>query len=121
MTLPAVLVIGSPRNAVLRDALLESGVTPVFRETILKAIDSLHRDQFVAIVVDESTARVDVLELVLNIRDLDDRLPTFLVATAPSSAPPAGTPPDVRVVCREDLPHKLAKLRSPQQNTESAA
>jgi len=121
MTLRAVLVIGSPRNAVLRDALLEAGLTPVFRETILKAIDSLHRDRFVAIVVDEATARVDVLELVLNIRDLDDRLPTFLVAAAASAAPPAGTPPDVRIVTFEDLPRKLAVLQPASRNTESAA
>ena len=80
MTLPSVLVIGSRRGIRLRDALFETGLTPVFRGTILAAIGALRRNQFLAVVVDHSTAMVDVMELILNLWDLDENLRIFVLS-----------------------------------------
>ena len=80
MTMPAVLVIGSPRGTWLRDLLLDAGIRPVFRQTVLAALAALRRGRFGAVVVDHATATVDVLELVLNIRDIDESLRVLVIA-----------------------------------------
>lgn len=78
--LAGVLIVGSPSNRELGERIFDCGFTPVYRETILRVIALLHRERFRAVVVDPETVRVDALELILNIRDVDEETPIVVLA-----------------------------------------
>ena len=107
MTVPSVLVVGSPANSTLDDIVFEAGLTPVFRETILTAIAALRKTRFLAVVVDDATADVDVLELILNIRDMDPRIRIFVLPGKNHKLGRLEMRRHVSVVNRKELLHKL--------------
>lgn len=106
-TLPAVLVIGSPNHEALSEDLFEAGLTPVVRQTVLAAIEALRRDSFMAAVIDCESAEVDVLEVILNIRDLDERLRIFVLSEHGVDLGGLRAREYVSVVDRAKLIHKL--------------
>ena len=75
----SVLVLGTYANKGLIDILLGIGLTPLVRENIQGVLDKLRHEQFGAIVVDQRYANPDVLELVLNVRDIDERIPVVVL------------------------------------------
>jgi hypothetical protein len=107
MNLPAVLVVGSTRNDKLSDAMFESGLTPVFRETILTAIAALRKEPFLAVVVDHRATEIDPLESTLNIRDVDERVRVFVLTEDDEEADESQYPDFVSVVHLSELVRKL--------------
>ena len=75
----SVLVLGTYANKGLIDILLGIGLAPLVRENIQGVLDKLRHEQFGAIVVDQRYANPDVLELVLNVRDVDERIPVVVL------------------------------------------
>ena len=80
---PAVLVLGSISNWDFLDAIFRAGFESLVRETMQGAIAKLRREGFAAIVVDRDHADVDVLEFVLNVRDMDQETPVIVVGSSP--------------------------------------
>jgi hypothetical protein len=108
MILPAVLIVGSPRDAELGDLIFDAGLTPVFRESVLSAITALRKDNFLAVVVDRKTSSVDPLELILNVRDVDERTRIFVVSEEREAVSEMLPQPYVSLVSKQELARKLA-------------
>jgi len=75
----SVLVLGTYTNKGLIDILLGIGLAPLVRENIQGVLDKLRHEQFGAIVVDQRYANPDVLELILNVRDIDEQIPVVVL------------------------------------------
>ena len=75
----ALLVLGSERNRTFRETLRELRFDPTFLGSMEAVLYALRHTQASAVLVDRDRSEADDLELVLNIRDLDDRIPIFLV------------------------------------------
>jgi hypothetical protein len=74
-----VLVVSSQVETNLVDALVSIGFSPLVRESIQSALDGLRHEKFAAIVVNQKRAKVDVLEFILNVRDIDTEIPVLVV------------------------------------------
>lgn len=75
----SVLVLGTYANKILIDIILGIGLTPLVRENILSVIDKLRHERFSAIIVDQDCANPDILELILNVRDIDEQIPVVVL------------------------------------------
>lgn len=75
----AVLVLGTYTHKSLIDILLGIGLAPLVRESIQGILDKLRHERFGAIVVDQRYTNTDVLELVLNVRDIDAQIPVLVL------------------------------------------
>jgi len=75
----AVLVLGTYANKGLIDVLFGIGLAPLVRGDIQGIVDKLRHEQFGAIVVDQRYANTDVLELILNVRDVDEQIPVVVL------------------------------------------
>jgi len=75
----AVLVLGTYANKSLIDVLLGIGLVPLVRGDIESILDKLRHDQFGAVLVDGRYANTDVLELILNVRDVDEQIPVVVL------------------------------------------
>lgn len=74
-----VLVLGSARSSRLSRQLAELGLRPLTQFTMRDALDRLRHGRFTAVLVDREHASADVLEFVLNVRDLDPHTPIVIV------------------------------------------
>jgi hypothetical protein len=75
-----VLVLGDEESRELVDAVLDLGLCVLVWQTIEGTLDRLRHRRFAGLVVDTEHADVDVLELVLNVRDVDPEVPIFVVS-----------------------------------------
>jgi len=74
-----VLLIGTEVNSDLLEALFERGFAPIVRRRIQPSLHELRHDRFGAIFIDRNNAEDDMLELILNIRDVDQQIPIVVV------------------------------------------
>ena len=65
----AVVLVASRNRVALVEALLDAGLTPLERTGIRETVATLRREPTAAVLVDATGGDVDVLELLLNIRD----------------------------------------------------
>ena len=79
MILQAVLVLGTYANKGLIDILFGIGLAPLVRENIQGVLDKLRHEQCAAVIVDFRHANIDILELVLNVRDVDEQTPVVVL------------------------------------------
>ena len=75
----AVLVLGAYANKGLIDILFGIGLAPLVRENIQGVLDKLRHEQCAAVIVDCRYANIDILELVLNVRDIDEQTPVVVL------------------------------------------
>jgi CheY-like chemotaxis protein len=75
----AGLILGADSDKSLHECLFGLGLAPIGRETMQSALDKLRHERFELVLIDRQSARVDVLELVLNVRDLDRNIPIVVV------------------------------------------
>lgn len=97
-------------------AALECGlVTDIVRD-ISQAVGSLRRKRYQAVLADLDASNVDCLELVLNVRDFDRRVPIAVLATEWDAAEMAavGTQPGLLLVSKSErvaeIANNLARL-----------
>lgn len=81
----SILILGSNENKELTEPLFELGLTAIVRESMQQALEKLRSGIFGAIIVDRQHAECDVLELVLNVRDLDEDIPIFVLGRFPGT------------------------------------
>ena len=82
-----VLIVGRSKDKTLKGIALSLGLTPWVRQRMREALDDLRHRRFSAVLVDRDNEDVDVLEFILNVRDLDDRVPVFVIAQSQPEGP----------------------------------
>ena len=75
----AALVMGRDENKHVMNLLLNAGLVPLVQRNIPQALDKLRHEHFAMIVVDRSHTDVDVLEFILNVRDIDGEIPIVVI------------------------------------------
>lgn len=86
MRLQSVLVFGNYANKGLIDMLFGVGLAPLMRGDIQGVVDKLRHEQFAAVIIDGRHANVDILELVINIRDIDQQTPVVVLGKLTNDA-----------------------------------
>jgi len=79
MARTTVLILGSNSNKELEDLFFDLGLDWILRETMSAALNALRRDSFAAVVVDGDRVEIDVLEFILNVRDIDESTPMIIL------------------------------------------
>ena len=109
MNLSAVLILGSNASKEISDIAFEAGHTPVIRESMGSVLQDLRTDKFAAIAVDIQHTSADLLEFILNVRDINEKIRVFVVSKMPkqiaSRIPQAF--PNVFFATTKELGHKL--------------
>jgi len=80
----AVLLFESKRDDELRKLFVGLGVEPMVCRSIQDVLKKLRHEQFMAVIFDSDQLDVDALELVLNIRDINNNIPVIVIG--PSKA-----------------------------------
>lgn len=85
-----VLIVTQRDNPFLRRHLDELDVEIIPAATLHDLLDALqhrqHRQPPLAVLIEQHSEEFDLLELVLNIRDVDSRIPIVLLADSPAAA-----------------------------------
>ena len=76
---PTAVLVLAEECAEITEALFGIGFTPLVCERMHGALDRLRHERFAAVVVDPTRMDVDVLEFVLNVRDIDAETPVIVV------------------------------------------
>jgi CheY-like chemotaxis protein len=79
-----VLVIEDSNNSRLKKDIVGFGLNPVVSGSMTEALSEIRHRRFAAIFIDSETSSVDSLEAVLNVRDLDTRVPIFVTGDLPN-------------------------------------
>ena len=77
----ALLVLGSERKKGFVETLRELRFNPTFLGSMEAVLHALRHMRASAILVDRDGKKADDLELVLNVRDVDERIPIILVGS----------------------------------------
>lgn len=78
-----VLVLGNDRSATFSRTLRDAHLSPTFLKSLDAVVHALRHSQVTAILVDRNQRRVDELELVLNVRDMNGEIPIILIGRSP--------------------------------------
>lgn len=105
----AVLVLGRYGNTDLIETLFNMGFAPLVRETLPEALDKLRHDRFAMIVVDRRHVDVDVLEFVLNVRDIDATIPVAVVGQSATGGQ------EDKILCAQRRTYLIDKLEGPHR------
>lgn len=75
----SVFVFGNNSHSRLIEGLFEQGLTPILRRTMLPALEKIRHENFIAIFIDCNAVEIDILEFVLNVRDINSHIPIFVI------------------------------------------
>jgi FixJ family two-component response regulator len=79
MNSEAVLVLGNHANGDLVQTLLSAGFVPQMWGSTLHSLEKLRRRRFAAVIVDRKFTHADVLEFILNVRDIKQQIPVVVI------------------------------------------
>jgi FixJ family two-component response regulator len=77
-----VLVLGNHASRKLPNILSSLGFAPQVWGSMRHSLDKLRRHKFAAVIVDQKFNRADPLEFILNIRDIDDKVPVVVLGSS---------------------------------------
>jgi FixJ family two-component response regulator len=75
----AVLVLGNHAKGDLVQTLLTAGFVPQMWGSALHSLKKLRRRRFAAVIVDRKFTNADVLEFILNVRDINPQIPVVVI------------------------------------------
>jgi DNA-binding NtrC family response regulator len=75
----AIAIVGDERSNNLLEGLFRLGKVPVIRRTVQDVLWSLRHQNVAAVLIDGVGTDEDILEVVLNIRDVDPHVPVVLM------------------------------------------
>ncbi|MBN2269550.1 MAG: hypothetical protein JXN61_02990 [Sedimentisphaerales bacterium] len=78
-----VLVLGNHAHRELEEALSRCGFTPQVWGSMRHSLEKLRRHQFNVVLVDRNFTQADVLEFILNVRDIDQQVPVIVLGSGP--------------------------------------
>lgn len=76
-----VLILGSHAHRDLVQAVTRMGFIPQVWGSIRHSLDKLRRERFAAVVIDRKFTHADVLEFILNVRDINERIPVVVLGS----------------------------------------
>ena len=79
MNSKAVLVLGNHANTDLKQSLSNVGFAPEVWGSMRHTLDKLLHRRFVAVIVDRKFTNADVLEFILNVRDINKEIPVVVI------------------------------------------
>jgi len=75
----AVLVVSERNNKTMAQKLSDAGMDPLAPDHIESALETLRHEEVAGILISSMNAAIDILELVLNVRDVDMQIPIAVV------------------------------------------
>lgn len=82
MNSPNVLVLGNHANRDLVDVLSDIGFVPQLWGSMQHSLDRVRHEKFTAIFIDRKFTHADVLEFILNVRDINQEIPVVVIGPA---------------------------------------
>jgi DNA-binding NtrC family response regulator len=79
MNSQTVLILGDHARVDLVAVLSRAGFAPQVRGSVQHCLDKLRQEKFAVILVDREFTRADVLEFILNVRDIDQNTPIVVI------------------------------------------
>jgi DNA-binding NtrC family response regulator len=81
MNSQAVLVLGNHANRDLVKTLSRVGFTPQVWGSMRHSLEKLVHQRFTAVIVDRKFTTADILEFVLNVRDINQQIPVVIIGS----------------------------------------
>jgi DNA-binding NtrC family response regulator len=75
----AVLVVSERNNTTMAQRLSDAGMDALAPDHIESALETLRHEEVAGILISSMNAAIDILELVLNVRDVDMHVPIAVV------------------------------------------
>ncbi|NIU58916.1 MAG: hypothetical protein GWN67_21800 [Phycisphaerae bacterium] len=110
----AVLVLGKHANRALTDILSNIGFAPQVWGSMQHSLDKLRHNEFAAVLVDRKFTRADVLEFILNVRDINEKVPVVVIGSG-------GDEKIDRKIAKQDRTIVLNEVESEDKLTEKLA
>lgn len=79
MILQAVLILGSYANQEYVEVLSNIGFIPEVRGSARHSLDKVRRQRLSGVVIDRKFTHADVLEFILNVRDINPKIPVVVI------------------------------------------
>lgn len=114
MNSQAVLVLGNHANRDLLEVVRSIGLVPQLWGSVQHSLDKLRHGRFAAVCVDRKSTHADVLEFILNVRDIDAAVPVVVV----------GSDADERIdrkIARQDRTEVLPEVENRDELAEELA
>lgn len=80
MTSQFILILGDHNHHDLETAIARLGFTTMLWSSALHSLEKLRSQPVQAVVIDRDVAHADVLEFILNVRDINAHIPIVVVA-----------------------------------------
>jgi DNA-binding NtrC family response regulator len=81
MNSEAVLVLGNHANRDLVKTLSRIGFAPQVWGSMRHSLEKLVQQRFTAVIVDRKFTSADVLEFILNVRDINKQIPVVIIGS----------------------------------------
>lgn len=81
MNSQAVLVLGNHANRDLVKVFSHIGFVPQVWGSMRHSLDKLLHQRFAAVIVDRKFTHADVLEFILNVRDINQQIPVIVIGS----------------------------------------
>jgi FixJ family two-component response regulator len=81
MNSQAVLVLGNHANRDLVKTLSRVGFAPQVWGSMRHSLEKLVHQRFTAVIVDRKFTSADILEFVLNVRDINQQIPVVIIGS----------------------------------------
>ena len=75
----SVLLLTNDEQSDLAETLLKLGYIPLIRQNMITALRDIQREFVAIIILDLKSTKIDVLEFVINVRDIDQYIPVVIV------------------------------------------
>jgi FixJ family two-component response regulator len=76
-----ILVLGSHAQSDLMQSLSRVGFVPQVWGSMRHTLDKLLHQRFAAVIVDRKFTHADVLEFILNVRDINQEIPVIVIGS----------------------------------------
>lgn len=81
---PTVLILSPEDRNELVETAFEVGLIPLIRHRLIGALETVRHERLAALIFDIDHSDVDLIELVLNVRDVQKGLPVIVAGLDPS-------------------------------------
>lgn len=106
-----VLVLGNIANRDLIEVLSGLGFASQVWGSMQHSLEKLRHQKFTAILVDQKFTHADVLEFILNVRDIDKKVPVVVIGNGADEK-------ITRKIAKQDYTNVLSEVESNDKLTE---
>jgi len=75
----SILVIAPPYKWYVKEMSVGLGIRPVVSLSVSEVLEKLRHEQFMAVLIDYKNIEIDTLDLVLNVRGIDEQIPIIII------------------------------------------